>query len=98
MTEKDEFLAGLAKRLRELRLSLGYETPASFAHAIGYPPDRYSRYERRSIQRTGVVILLVRAIKASGHGQVNYDWLFDSRPGPMILPQGTPAGEREARP
>ena len=49
MTEKEEFLAGLAKRLRELRLHLGYETTASFARAIGYPPDKYSRYERRGI-------------------------------------------------
>ncbi len=36
MTEKEEFLAGLTKRLRKLRLSLGYETAASFARAIGY--------------------------------------------------------------
>ncbi len=98
MTEKEEFLAGLAKRLRELRLSLGYETAASFARAIGYLPDKYSRYERRGIERTGVLLRLVRAIKTSGHGQVGYDWLFDFRPGPMVVPQGTPAGEREARP
>ncbi len=35
MSEKDEFLAALAERLRELRLSLGYKTAASFARAIG---------------------------------------------------------------
>jgi len=86
MTEKEKFLVGLAKRLRELRLSLGYETAASFARAIGYPPDKYSRYERRGILRTGVIILLVRDIKTSGHGQVSYDWLFDFGPsGPMFL-------------
>ena len=85
MMEEDEFLAGMAKRLRELRLLLGYETAASFARAIGYPPDKYSRYERRGIERTGVVLRLVRAIKTSGHGQVSYDWLFDFRPGPMFL-------------
>ncbi len=33
--EEEEFRAGLAKRLRELRLFLGYETAASFARAIG---------------------------------------------------------------
>ncbi len=98
MTDKDEFLVGLAKRLREIRLSLGYDTAASFARAIGYPPDKYSRYERRGIERTGVLMRLLRAIKASGHGQVRYDWLFDFRPGPMFLPQETPAGERGARP
>ncbi len=98
MTKKHEFLALFAKRLRELRLHLGYETAASFARAIGYPPDKYSRYERRGIQRTGVLLLLVRAIKASGHGQLDYDWLFDFRPGKMFVPQETPAGEREARP
>ncbi len=86
MTEKDEFLAGLAKRLRKLRLHLGYETAASFARAIGYPPDKYSRYERRGILRTGVILRLVEAIKTSGHGQVSYDWLFDFKPGPMFYP------------
>ena len=86
MTEKEEFLVGLAKRLRELRLSLGYETAASFARAIGYPPDKYSRYERRGILQTGVILLLVRAIKTSGHGRVSYDWLFDfDPPGPMFV-------------
>ncbi len=34
MTEKDEFLAAIAKRLRELRLFLGYETAASFARTL----------------------------------------------------------------
>ena len=34
--EEEEFRAGLAKRLREARLFLGYETAASFARAIGY--------------------------------------------------------------
>ena len=98
MTDKDEFLVGLAKRLREVRLSLGYETAVGFAHAIGYPPDKYSRYERRGIERTGVLMRLIEAIKTSGHGQVSYDWLLDFRPGLMFVPQETPAGEREARP
>ena len=56
MTEKHEFLALFAKRLRELRLHLGYETAASFARAIGYPPDKYSRYERLGIVQTRVVM------------------------------------------
>ncbi len=96
--EEEEFRAGLAKRLREARLFLGYETVAGFARAIGYPPDKYGRYERRGILRTGVILRLVRAIKASGHGQVSYDWLFDFRPGPMFMPQRTPGEMGEARP
>ena len=91
MTEKEEFLAGAAKRLRELRLHLGYETAASFARAIGYPPDKYSRYERRGILRTGVVLRLVRAIKTSGHGQVSYDWLLDCSDSLMFWPDTKPA-------
>ncbi len=98
MTKQEEFLVGLAKRLRELRMHLGYETAASFARAIGYPPHKYSRYERRGITQTGVLMRLVRAIKTSGHGQVGYDGLFDFKPGPMVVPQGKLAGEREARP
>ncbi len=86
MTEKHEFLAGMAKRLRELRLFLGYETAASFARAIGYPPDKYSRYERRGINNAGVLKRLVDAIEASGHGKVRWDWLFDCRAELMFGP------------
>ena len=88
MTE-DEFRAHIVKRLRAVRLSLGYATAASFARAIGYPPDKYSRYERRGIVQTGVLVRLVRAIKTSGHGQVSYNWLFGmgtGAGGPMFLP------------
>ncbi len=90
MTEQDEFVAGFAKRLRELRLFLGYETAASFARAIGYPPDKYSRYERRGVLRTGVLIRLVDAIEASGHGQVCYDWLLDCSGSLMFWPDTRP--------
>ena len=90
MTEKDEFLAGLAKRLRELRLFLGYETAASFARAIGYPPDKYSRYERRGINNSDVLKRLVKAIETSGHGKVRYDWLLDCRGGLMFWPDTRP--------
>ena len=90
MTEQDEFLVGFAKRLRELRLFLGYQTAASFARAIGYPPDKYSRYERRGILRTGVILRLVKAIETSGHGRVRYDWLLDFRPGLMFWPDTRP--------
>ena len=86
MTEKHEFLVGMGKRLRELRLSLGYATAASFARAIGYPPDKYSRYERRGINNAAVLKRLVEAIKTSGHGRVRYDWLLDCRASLMLLP------------
>ena len=83
---REKYMALLTKRLRALRVSLGYETAASFSRAIGYPPDRYGRYERRAPIQTGVVLRLVWAIKASGHGQVSYDWLFETKfAGPMIL-------------
>ena len=86
MTERDEFLAAFAKRLRELRLFLGYETATSFARAIGYPPDKYSRYERRGILRSGVLIRLVKAIETSGHGKVRWDWLLNCRAELMFGP------------
>ncbi len=89
----EKYMARFTERLRTLRVSLGYETAASFSRAIGYPPDRYARYERRGPLQTSVVIKLVHAIKESGHGQVNYDWLFSERHvGPMILPKAK-AGE-----
>ncbi len=90
MIGKDEFLAGLAKRLRELRLSLGYETAASFARAIGYSPDKYSRYERRGINDSGVLKRLVKAIETSGHGKVRYDWLLDCSYSLMFWPDTRP--------
>ena len=90
MTEQDEFLAGFAKRLRELRLFLGYEAAASFARAIGYPPDKYSRYERHGIVCSGVLTRLVKAIETSGHGKVRYDWLLDCRGDLMFWPGTRP--------
>ena len=86
MTGKKEFTAALAKRLRKLRLALGYETVASFARAIGYPPDKYSRYERRGIVRTGVAMVLIKAIEASTQRQVNYNWLFASEESGVARP------------
>ncbi len=88
--EEEEFRAGLAKRLRDARLFLGYDTVAGFARAIGYPPDKYSRYERRGIERTGVLMRLVEAIRTSGHGQVSYNWLLGFSPGPIFLWRGPP--------
>ena len=90
MTEKEKFLVGLTKRLRGLRLSLGYETAASFARAIGYPPDKYSRYERRGINNAAVLKRLVEAIKTSGHGRVRYDWLLNCRADLMLWPATKP--------
>ena len=90
MTDKDEFRAGLAKRLRELRLHLGYEMAARFARAIGYSPDKDSRYERRGINDSGVLKRLVEAIEASGHGKVRYDWLLGCRDNRMFWPATKP--------
>ena len=90
MTEANEFLAGMAKRLRELRLFLDYETAAGFARAIGYPPDKYSRYERRGINNSDVLKRLVEAIETSGHGKVRYDWLLDCRGDLMFWPDTNP--------
>ena len=86
MTGKKEFTAALAKRLRELRLALGHETAASFARAIGYPPDKYSRYERRGIVRTGVLMVLIKAIEASTQRKVNYNWLFETEESGVARP------------
>ena len=77
MTENHEFLAGMAKRLRELQLFLGYETAASFARAIGYPPDKYSRYERQGFSDSGTLIQFVKAVENAGLGSIDIDWLVD---------------------
>ena len=63
-----------AARLRILRLSLGYETAAAFAKAIGYTPNTYQRYERRLPVRPMPVINLVEAIEPITF--VSLDWLF----------------------
>ena len=77
--ERDEFRADAAKRLRELRLSLGYKTATSFARAIGYPPSKYSRYEREGFINGGPLIMLVSAIENKlGHGRLSIDWIFDT--------------------
>ena len=76
-----------AKRVRDLRLHLGYETAASFARAIGYPPDNYGRYERVGLTLSKPMIRLVQAIEASGHGEVNLYWFLGFNSGPMFLPR-----------
>ena len=76
MMAPDEYLAGQAKRFRELRVSLGYETLEDFAAAIGYDPNRYFRYEHLGIVRTSALRRLVKAVAASGHDPVNYDELL----------------------
>ncbi len=90
MREKEEFRVGFARRLRELRLHLGYETAASFARAIGCTPTQIRYYERHGISCSGALKRLVKAIETSGHGKVRYDWLLDSRPDLMFWPGTTP--------
>ncbi len=76
MMAPDEYLAVQAKHLRDLRLSLGYETLEDFAVVIGYDPNRYFRYEHLGIVRTGVLRRLVNAIESSGHDPATYDELL----------------------
>ena len=63
-----------AVRLRALRVSLGYETAAAFARAIGYAPGTYQRYEHRLPVHPKLVVKLVRAIGPITF--VSLDWLF----------------------
>ena len=76
MTE-DEFRAATAIRMRQCRKAMGFETAASFARAIGYPPDKYGRYERRGFVQGGPIVALHRAIEKAGLGKVSLDWLLD---------------------
>ena len=66
-----------ARRLRELRLSLGYKTAASFARAIGYPPAKICRYERQGFVQAGPMLRFVWAMEKGGLGTVSFDWLCD---------------------
>ena len=74
---RDECRATSAKRMRELRLSLGYKTVASFARAIGYPPAKIRRYERGGFIQSGPMMEFVRAMDKLGLGEISIDWLFD---------------------
>ena len=77
---RDEFLVACAGRLRVHRQSLGYKSAASFARAIGYPPDKYRRYERMAFTRQGPLLRLLQAIEAAGVGFVSIDWLIRGDP------------------
>ena len=70
--------ATVAKRIRELRLSLGYKTAASFARAIGYPPAKICRYEREGFIQGGPLMKLVWAMEEVGLGEISIDWLCDT--------------------
>ncbi len=95
MTEQNEFLVGIAGRLRALRLFLGYETAASFARAIGYPPAKIRRYEREGFIQSGPMMEFVWAMDKLGLGEISIDWLFDVGTNRMWRRQ---PGRRGARP
>ena len=78
MTDHNEFRAGLARRLRELRLSLGYKTAANFASVIGYRPDTICRYEREGFEQAGPLIQFAKALEKAGIGEISLDWLCDT--------------------
>ena len=65
-----------ANRMRELRLSLGYKTAASFARAIGYPPTKIRRYEREGFTQGGPLIEFVWAMDKMGLGEISIDWHY----------------------
>ncbi len=74
---RDECRATSAKRMRELRLSLGYKTAASFARAIGYPPAKIRRYEREGFIQAGPMMKFVWAMEKLGLGGISIDWLLN---------------------
>ncbi len=78
--EREKFRRASAERLRIFRLSRGHETAASFARAIGYPPDKYRRYERRGFDKTGPLLRLVTALDEAGLGLLSIDWLVFGDP------------------
>ena len=85
-----EQVAGAA-RLRTLRLSLGYETAASFARAIGWHPDRYRRYERVFFCNGGPLAQFVHALKEAGFDWIDLHWLLFGKPTNI----GSPSTTRE---
>ena len=86
---REKCRATSAKRMRELRLSLGYKTVASFARAIGYTPGKIYYYERFGFTNGGPLIHFVRAMDTLGLGVVSIDWLFDDGTGRKWLRQPT---------
>lgn len=92
---RDEVRATSAKRMRELRLSLGYETAASFARAIGYSPDKIRRHERDGFIQAAPMMRFVRAMEKAGLGAMSLDWLFDVGTNRMWRRR---PGRRRARP
>jgi hypothetical protein len=61
-----------ARRLRLVRLSLGYESAAAFARAIGYPASTYRRCEHRFPIRYDAMLRLHHAVETIGPLSLNY--------------------------
>ena len=61
-------------RLRVLRLSLGYESAAAFARAMGFPPGTYRPFERGERTQTAATTSL--ALRVKERTGVTLDWLF----------------------
>ncbi len=68
MTDRDESRAGFGGRLRELRLSLGYQSAASFARAYRFAPSTILRAERDGFDPAGRLMRLVKSLENAGSG------------------------------
>ncbi len=67
--------AGSANRVRQLRLSLGYNTAASFARVIGWSPAKYRYYELHGFVFSGPIVQLAMAVENAGFGSISLEWL-----------------------
>ena len=67
--------AGSANRIRQLRLSLGYKTAASFARVIGWSPAKYRYYELHGFVFSGPIVQLAMAVENAGFGSISLEWL-----------------------
>ncbi len=63
MTDRDESRPGFGGLLRGLRLSLGYQSAASFARAYDYAPCTIVRAERYGFDPAGSLMRLVKSIE-----------------------------------
>ena len=64
----------IGQRMRVLRQTLGYDTPAAFAKALDYRPRTYIAHERGEITQGAAQLRMMRAVHTLT--SVSADWLI----------------------
>lgn len=78
----------IARRVRHLRETLGYESPGAFAAVLGYSPQRWGNVENGLPLSRDIAFKLVQIVPG-----LTLDWLYFGKPDGLPLELARRLGE-----